>query len=449
MSHAWKILLIDDDPLIQETFELILPDNWRLHAFSSAKNLPDEFFHAAFVDMHLQGHSSTTEGPAIIEQLSQKHPHLEIVAISGDLSRQLMEECLRCGATRFLAKPFTPEEIKTILDKIEAIHLLNQASQRHIKKNYWIGQSPESEKIKRSIAQLRGEPGPILIEGEPGTGKEVTVQMIQEQDAGRPFIAVNIAAIPENLFESEIFGHMKGAFTGADQNKMGLAEAAHGGDLFLDEIEALAPSCQVKLLRFLETNEVRRLGSKSVTNVNVRVIAATNQNLEKMVKEQKFREDLLWRLNGKKILLPPLRERKKDIIELAKFFLDQQKPRYNKSLTEEALKELTDYNWPGNIRELRRVIEQIVISSPLPFIRKEDVQSFLNASANSAISNFSLDSVDLTVGLDKLLANSEKKIIEKCLKEYKEIDKAAQILQISRSGLYKKIKDYNIQVEES
>jgi DNA-binding NtrC family response regulator len=444
MGQAWNVLLIDDDTLIHDTFALILPDNWKLTAVSSPDQVPDDFFHAAFVDMHLKGHTKTTEGPDVIENLSKTRPHLEIVAISGDLNRQIMEECLKKGATRFLAKPFTPEEIRNLLGKIEAIHLLTLASQRTLKKNYWIGNSPESEKLKRAIAQFKGEPGPILIEGEPGTGKEVTVQMIHEQESERPFIAVNVAAIPENLFESELFGHTKGAFTGADQNKMGLAEAAHGGDLFLDEIEALTPSCQVKLLRFLETSEVRRLGSKTASHVQVRVILATNQNLEKLVKELKFREDLLWRINGKKIILPTLRERKNDIVHLAKFFLEQQKPRYNKTFTEESLACFQDYSWPGNIRELKRMIEQIALSSPLPFIRKEDVSKYLTSTDTPAADiNLNPD-----MGLEELMADFEKKVIEKCLSEYKEVDKAAQALQISRSGLYKKIKDHNLETEE-
>lgn len=443
MAKTWKTLLVDDDSLIADSLQLILPDNWELTTCLTPDHIPQEKFQAAFVDMHLTGHGHAPEGLEVIKALIQRNPHLEIIAISGDLNRKLMEQCLKAGATRFLAKPFSKEEIKVVLDKIEALHLLHQATYRQSKKKYWLGNSPSSQSLKKQIAQLRGEPGPILIEGESGTGKEIMVQMICDQDPDRPFVPVNISAIPETLFESELFGHMKGSFTGADQNKMGLAEAANNGDLFLDEIEALTLPCQVKLLRFLETNEIRRVGSKDSSVINVRVIAATNQNLEKLVKEGKFREDLLWRLSGKKILLPSLRERKEDITDLSKFLLDQQKPRYNKTFSEDALALLQTHSWPGNVRELKRIIEQTCLSSPLPFIRAEDISGYLNRQSPIASAqpegkpNFSL-------GLNKLVENFEKQIIEMCLAQEKDIDEVANVLNISRSGLYKKIKDYNI-----
>lgn len=443
MSKTWKVLLVDDDPLISDSLDLILPDNWNLTTCQKIEHIPNENFQAAFVDMHLTGHGHAPEGLDVIKNLSQKHPHLEIIAISGDLNRKLMEQCLKVGATRFLAKPFSKEEIKAVLDKIEALHLLHLVAFRQTKKKYWLGNSTPAQNLKKQVAQLRGEPGPILIEGESGTGKEITVQMIADQEPDRPFVSVNIAAIPETLFESELFGHIKGSFTGADQNKMGLAEAANNGDLFLDEIEALTLPCQVKLLRFLETNEIRRVGSKDSSHINVRVIAATNQNLEKLVKEGKFREDLLWRLAGKKIVLPPLRERKEDIPDLAKFLLEQQKPRYNKTLSEDAMVLLKTHSWPGNIRELRRVIEQACLSSPLPFIRAEDFSSFLLRQSPLA-ANQPEGSLNYSLGLNKLLEDYEKIIIEKCLSQEKDIDKVAEVLNISRSGLYKKIKDYNI-----
>ena len=195
----------------------------------------------------------------MIADLRASDPHLEIVAISGDLDRELMEACLRAGAGRFLAKPLSPEEVCLTLEKIEALHLLRLATARGGSPAPWIGEGPASQGVRRQIAALRGEGGPILIEGESGTGKEVTAALIHAQDPGRPFVVVNVAALPEQVFESEFFGHVRGAFTGADQNKMGLAEAAHGGDLFLDEIEALPMAQQAKLLRFLENGEVRRV----------------------------------------------------------------------------------------------------------------------------------------------------------------------------------------------
>jgi DNA-binding NtrC family response regulator len=442
----WKVLIVDDDSLVSDSFSLILPDNWVLTVCHSIDQIPQEHFHAAFVDMHLTARENGPEGLKVVKNLSRKNPHLEIVAISGDLDRELMDKCLKAGATRFIAKPFKKEEIKSVLDKIEALCLLHEAVSRQSKKKYWLGDSPTSLSLKKQIAQLQGEPGPILIEGESGTGKEILVQMLAEH-TNRPLVSVNVSAIPEALFESELFGHTKGAFTDADQNKMGLAEAANNGDLFLDEIESLTLPCQVKLLRFLETSEIRRIGSKDASHINVRVIIATNQNLEKLVEEGKFREDLLWRIKGKKIVLPPLRERKEDIPELAKFLLEQQKPRHNKAFSEDALKLLEHHTWPGNIRELKRIIEQACLISPLPFIRTEDISNFIFVKPAS-IKAPSTENLDLSPGLNKLVGDYEKLIIEQCLDLEKDIDKTASVLQISRSGLYKKIKDYNIDTKD-
>ena len=252
---------------------------------------------------------------------------------------------------------------------------------------------------------------------------------------------MNAAAIPETVFESEFFGHVKGAFTGADQNKMGLAEAAHEGDLFIDEIEALPMSQQAKLLRFLESGEIRRVGGKDTIKVKVRLIAATNRNLEQMVEKEQFREDLLWRINGKKINLPELRNRQEDVKELALYFLDKERPKRNKQLTDDAIEALQSYNWPGNVRELKRVIESLSISSPLPIIRGEDVFKIIKPSESSPSPSMDFD---IFQGLAALVAQFEKQVIEKTLEKQKDVDEAAKILKISRSSLYKKIKDHGI-----
>lgn len=441
-SDRLKLLVVDDDDLILQSIRMSLPSHWRMVGVSALNEIPNESFHAAFVDMHLTPKATRAEGVDIVGHLFQKHPHLEIVAISGDLDRELMEACLKAGASRFLAKPLSPEEIILTLEKIEALNLLREASTRtqHPKVS-WIGTSSASKEVQRQIAALRGESGPILIEGESGTGKEVTAQLIHSQEPARPFITINVAALAENVFESEFFGHVRGAFTGADQNKMGLAEAAHGGDLFLDEVEALPSSQQAKLLRFLENHEVRRVGAKDTIKVQVRVIAATNQNLQQMVKDGKFREDLLWRLNGKKVNLPPLRMRPDDIPLLAEFFLEQERPRRNKKLSEDAIEALRCYTWPGNVRELKRACEQISLYSPLPLIRAEDVNKILPGGAQVAGLL-----ADLSRGLPDLLADYEAACIRQALETGREIDDVADLLKISRSSLYKKIKDYNIEL---
>lgn len=439
------LLAVDDDSLILQALKIGLPPHWRLEAHVGPHNVPESGpFSAAFVDMHLTGNLAHAEGLGVIKTLKKNMPHLEIVAMSGDLDHDLMEQCLRAGASRYIAKPLNIDEVTLILDKIEALLLLQAASFRHPDQHYaWVGSSAESQNIKRQIAFMKGETGPILIEGESGTGKEVVAQLIHQQDPECPMIAVNVAAIPENLFESELFGHVRGSFTGAEQSKIGLAEAAHGGDLFLDEIETLSLSSQAKLLRFIESGEVRRIGAKETICVKTRVIAATNRNLEKMVREGAFREDLLWRLSSKKIVLPPLRDRKGDINELAKWFLSNEKNRI-KELTEDALLAMQEYNWPGNIRELKRVCEQLALIAPLPVIRREDVLKIVTPKLHVE----KIETVNLAEGIEKILTQYEAQILAHAMKTISDIDEAARTLKISRSNLYKKIKDYNIEWRE-
>lgn len=447
--RVFNLLLIDDDPLIHQSLKLAITAPWKIYSVSKKELIPfDHFFHAAMVDMHLTAHGTHPEGVGIIEKLLENNPHLEVIAMSGDLNRQLMEKCLKAGAQRFLAKPLMSDEVVLVLNKIEAYLNLRSAEAAHsAKSTAWIGSGPISQKIRKRIADVRGESNPLLIEGETGTGKEVVARLLNQQENGRPFVAVNIASISENLFESELFGHTKGSFTGADQNKIGLAEAANGGDLFLDEIEALPLSQQVKLLRFLESGEIRRVGAKDTLKVQTRVIAASNQPVKKLVSEGKFREDLYFRLHGQHIVLPPLRERTEDIPELAKNFLSAERPRRNKEFTEDGIAALKAYPWYGNVRELKRVCEQLSLTSPLPFIRKEEVLALLHPSTNSFSSSGLGEDIDLSRGLNELVADYEAKIIRQSLKKAPEIEDLAKLLKISRSSLYKKIKDYNIDLE--
>ena len=439
----FTLLVVDDDPLIHQSLKLILPNHWKMFSVQNPEHIHvDRFYHAAFVDMHLGPGTSRPVGPQVISKLLAKNPQLEVVAMSGDLSRELMENCLKVGAQKFLAKPLMTEEISLVLEKIEALwHLRNFDQQQ--KKTHWIGQGSRSQEIKKRLASLKGEKSPVLIEGETGTGKEVVARLLNQQEGERPFVAVNLGSIPEHLFESEIFGHIKGAFTGADQNKMGLAEAAHGGDLFLDEIEALPLSQQVKLLRFLESGEIRKVGAKESQIVQVRVIAASNRPLKEMIAAKEFREDLYFRLSSQCIELPPLRERLEDIQQLAEHFLSQEKPRRNKVFSPDGLAALQNYTWPGNVRELKRVCEQLSLTSPLPMIRADDVKNWVKADATMS-SQSEFKTVDLSLGLAALVEQYEAHVIATCLKQFPEIEDAAKTLKISRSNLYKKISDYKI-----
>lgn len=440
--RVFTLLIVDDDSLIHQSFRLCLPGHWRPVSATQPDEIPtDRSFHAAFVDLHLDGRNPL--GLEVLKKLSQEHPETELIAMSGDLRRDLMESTLKAGAHRFLAKPLQSEELLLTLAKIEALFDLRQGPSRGKPGVRWVGSGATSKGLLTRVAQLRGESSPILIEGESGCGKEVVAQLLhQQEEAERPFVPVNIAALPENLFEAELFGHTKGAFTGADRDRAGLCEAAAGGDLFLDEIEALPLPQQVKLLRFLESGEIRRVGARDSMRIHCRVIVASNQPLEKLVKEGKFREDLYFRLSGQKIQLPPLRERSEDIAELASYFLENERPRRNKSFSEDGLVALSRYSWPGNVRELKRVCEQLSLTSPLPIIRAEDVSSLLRPSGSP---DDSAKPVDLSEGLSRLLESFEKRILQEALKQTKDVEKAAQLLQMSRSSLYKKIKDHGLE----
>jgi DNA-binding NtrC family response regulator len=432
-----NLLVIDDDTMILEALRSVIQAPWNFIGRTQF-SLPKETIHVAFVDLHLSNEYSKHEGLEVIKTLSQNNPHTEIVAISGDLDRSLMEKTLKAGATRFLPKPLTPDEVLITLNKLEALFALRL--QPHEYADLWVGTSSVSDELRRKIAQLKGELAPVLIEGESGSGKEVVAHLLHQQEDARPFVSVNVAAIPENLFESEFFGYNKGAFTGALQNKIGLAESASGGDLFLDEVEALPLSQQAKLLRFLESGEVRRVGANETIQVNTRIIAATNISLQKLVSEGKFREDLLWRLSGHKISLPPLRERTDDLLPLCTFFIQKSRPFKNKTFSDGAIELLKKHQWPGNVRELKRVCEQAALHSPLPLIRSEDIRAIL---APSSINTSELR-IDLQRGLPDLVNDFEKKVLESALQQEKDIDALIKILKISRSSLYKKLKDFGL-----
>lgn len=440
-----NLLIVDDDALLANSVKLMAPAGFKVFIANQPDLIPDHvFYHAAMVDMHILSKvGETPDGPAIISQLLKKNPQTEIVSMSGDLNRQNMEMAIKSGAARFLAKPLIAAEVTLILEKIMAYWQLRQVEYSNHKKTTLVGNSSQIEQVRKTVASLKGERSAVLIEGETGTGKDVIARLLAQQEGAKPFVTINCAGIAENLFESEFFGHIKGAFTGADQNKVGLCEAAHGGDLFLDEIEALPLGQQAKLLRFLETGEVKKVGAKESFHVDVRVIAASNQPLKQMITEKKFREDLYFRISAHKITLPGLRERKSDIPAVASYFLEKDKAKRNKHFDQEAFQALQTYDWPGNIRELKRVCEQLVLTSPLPVVRKEDVNRLL--FTNGATENS--ETIELEQSLEVYINAQEKKFITLLLKQNNNIDQACASLQISKSSLYKKIKDYGIVYE--
>ena len=440
-----RLLVVDDDPLVVDTIALCLPDHWTLIAQDKDSFNMNTFFHAAFVDIHLSGNLDKSEGLDVMKKLSSQHSLSEIVSISGDLRRENMEAALKAGATRFLAKPLVADELKLVLEKIENLWFLRGVSLDSKKDAVkWIGSTDHADRVRRFVANMNQERAPILIEGESGTGKEVVAQMLHQSQPERPFVAINVAALSENLFESELFGHVKGSFTGAIANKAGLVERAHGGDLFLDEIEALSLSHQAKLLRFLESGEFQKVGATDIQRVEVRVIAATNEKLSDLLDQEKFREDLMYRLSGHKLEIPPLRHRTDDIKDLCHYFLGQRDISMKKTMGEDALEELQRYSWPGNVRQLKRVCEHLALMAPLPIIRAEDVRGLIFNQQSSVTQ----EQVNLDKGLGKLLEEFEKAVLAQALEMNLEVDDLAKKLQISRSSLYKKVKDHQLEFKK-
>jgi DNA-binding NtrC family response regulator len=443
MPSFFNLLIAEDDAALAATLKLMVPDGFKIYVTQTPDLVPDHvFFHAALVDMHLKSTvGQKADGPELIKKLLQKNPQIEVVSMSGDLDRENMEAAIKAGAQRFLAKPLSPEEVTLVLEKILAYWQLRQVEFNSKSTVQFIGNSIQTENLRKKIASLKNERSAILIEAETGCGKDVVAQILNQQQGKTPFVTINCAALNENLFESEFFGHIKGAFTGADQNKIGLAEAAHGGDLFLDEIETLPLSQQAKLLRFLESGEIRKLGAKESIHVQTRIIAASNQPLLKMVEEKKFREDLYFRISSQKIIIDPLRSRTDDIEPLSTHFIDREKPRRNKQLSVDALASLKKYSWPGNVRELKRVCEQLVLTSPLPIIRAEDVEKLLFHDTSASNQN------NKNTNLNDYMNEQEKLFLEHHLKKEKDLDLVCSQLKISKSNLYKKIKDYGLNYE--
>ena len=440
-----NLLIVEDDQILATSLKMMAPDGFKIYVAQKLELVPDHvFFHAALVDMHLNTYSfDNPEGPLVIQKLVKKNPQVEVVAMSGNLDRQLMEKAIKAGAQRFLSKPLLAEEVSAVLEKIEAYWKLRLfKNEKFSTKNRLIGSSQATDTLRKKIAQLKLEKTAILIEGETGTGKEVVAQLINLQEGTRPFISVNCSAITDSLFESEFFGHVKGAFTGADSNKIGFCEAAHGGDLFLDEIEVLPLNQQAKLLRFIESGEYKKVGGKENQFSQVRIIAASNIPIKKLIADKKFREDLYFRLSANLIQIPALRDRAEDIVELAHYFIDLEKPRRNKELEPEAGEQLKKYTWPGNVRELKRICEQLVLTSPLPIIREDDIRGLLTPSLRQAP-----EEIDSAQSLTDYLTAKEKFFIEHNLQVTKDIEKSAELLKISKSNLYKKIKDLGIVYE--
>ena len=390
------------------------------------------------------------DGLGLLSGLEQDLDHLAVVMLTAKGSIATAVEAMKKGAFDFLTKPVDTEQLRQVLDRaLERSSAFERAE--HYRKNLretgafgrMVGSSPAMAKLHDVMAKIGPSAASVLIVGESGTGKELVARTLHELSPRQKarFVAVNCAAIPETLLESEIFGHERGAFTGAEGRRQGLFELAGGGTLFLDEVAEMAPATQAKLLRVLEERSFRRLGGSEEIQVDVRVLAATNRDPVKALEEGKLREDLYYRLNVFTLELPPLRERKEDIPPLVAAFIREVNERNQRSVVgieDDAREALRSYHWPGNLRELRNVIERSVIVAKGSRIRKEDLpSSVLSPQARSKPEA----SVEFPVGTT--VDEAEKNLILKTLVATgQNKTKAADILGISLKTLHNKLKKY-------
>jgi DNA-binding NtrC family response regulator len=388
-------------------------------------------------------------GEEVLKFVTEYNPSLQIIILSGQGEMRKAIDCIKAGAYDFITKPYDFEQLLITINRaLEHKELLvkTELLTKEISKkgsDTIIGNSPQLVKILTLANKAAMSDSNILIEGETGTGKELFAEFIHKHSArkDKPFVVINCASLPDQLIESELFGHEKGAFTDAKNSKQGLVEIAHGGTLFLDEIGELSLTLQPKLLRFLENGEYRRIGGVTNLTSNVRVIGATNRNLLEESEIKNFRKDLLFRLNVITLTIPPLRDRREDILLLANYFLKEKSPiRAPKSLSPESEDILLSYNFTGNIRELDHIIERAIIFAEGEYIGPEDLN--LPRSYQPQSKSFSeLDQTEEILSMEEL----EKWHIQKVLDKNRwDRTQTANQLGISPKTLYTKIKKYEL-----
>ena len=390
-------------------------------------------------------------GLDFLKEIKRTSPHTEIAIMTGHGSIETAVKAMRLGAYDYITKPFRIEEFKLLLQRMEEKvrlvtenQFLRDRMNTEVELNGIVGSSAKIEDVLRLVARLKDTRTPVLIMGESGTGKELVARAIHYRGplSSRPFVAVDCGSLVPTLIESELFGYEKGAFTGAVKNKEGLFQSAHGGTIFLDEIAELPLEMQAKLLRVLQEKEVRPVGSNQRAKVDVRIIAATNQNLEAAYREGRFRKDLFFRLNVVAIELPALRERRPDIPTLVHYFLNKFAPKKNMQVSEAAMDALLAYEWPGNVRELENCIERAVALGTHNVIDIHDLPPAIEQRPTEALAETRADKNELSAtDLEEL----ERATIQRVFEETNG-DKAltGRMLGISRATLYRKLKRYNI-----
>ncbi len=456
--HA-TILIIEDDRSQREALaEILAGEGFEVETApdgeTGVSRLQETGFDVVLTDMALPG----LGGMEVLKYLVRHRPEALCIIVTGYATIKNSVTAMRLGAYDYLAKPVNPQELRLVLKralehknlKEENLHLKKQLSKRFGFANI-IGASDAITQVFDLIRKVADTDATVLLLGESGTGKELIARAIHYNSHRRqgPLIPVNCAAIPEELLESELFGHERGAFTHAVRTRLGRFEQANGGAIFLDEIADMSPNLQVKILRVLQDRAFERLGGVKTIKVDIRVIAATNQDLEGMVKQGRFREDLFYRLNVIPIRVPPLRERTSDIPLLANHFLEdfsRRKKQPPKRLSPEVMELLLHYPWPGNVRELENLMERLVILSEGQVLEASDLPERFRAALPGARMLASADFPDQGVHLTSAVQEFERQLILKALEKSRWVkSRAAQLLHLNRTTLIEKMKKQRIE----
>ena len=443
MNQA-NIVVIDDEEGIRKTLKAGLDrEDYNISLFSNGKDAL-EFIAGNRVDVIVSDiKMSPMDGIELLKKAKDLDKNTVIILITAYSSTESSRLAIQLGAFDYVEKPFKMDHIRFLVQRGVELRATLQENVR-LKKTAFpeiVGRSPQIEKVFHLIKLVAPKDSTVLVSGESGTGKELFSRLIHNTSPrrSRPFVVINCGAIPENLLESELFGHKKGSFTGAVRDKTGLFQEAHTGSIFLDEISALPLSLQVKMLRVLQEKEIRKVGDTQVSHVDVRIIAASNENLSKLVEQKKFRQDLYYRLSVVPIQLPPLHAREGDIPLLIDHFLNAENDSQDFTMTSETKQKLMDYHWPGNVRELENIIERLKILSQDKMITPEMLpENFFRDSSQP-------EAVLLGHSLKAYLEFHEKRYISQVLQECA-MDKkeAAGILKIDLATLYRKIEKLQI-----
>jgi DNA-binding NtrC family response regulator len=431
-----RLLIVEDDQSVRTTISTFLElEGYSVDAVASTREALEKLRSDAYPIVISDIYLDERTGLDVLTTARQKNPNCAVILMTGRGTMETVMAATQGGAFDYIAKPFELDRMLDTVKRAEAsvsnIEEEKESEVEDLPESEMIGSSPVMVEIYKTISRVAPTSASVLIEGETGTGKEMIARMIHANSprANQPFVPVDCGSIAPSLIESELFGAMRGAYTGADRDRMGVFEAANGGTAFLDEIGDIELTFQLKLLRFLQEKEVRPLGASRGKRVDVRVVAATNQNLKKKVEEGKFRDDLWYRLNVVRIELPPLCERRGDVPLLAHHFLRKYNERYGQQakLSESGLKVMQNYSWPGNVRQLQHMIERLTILAPYGRIDEAAVQQAIEHTEPREIVSDSLADTEAEQIRRVLTATGGNK------------SKAAKILGIERKTLYRKL----------